>query len=58
MTASKNSEVWVVVRVDSLTEVGGVPADVITAIENRGRAVRAGGNDFASAIRLVEREIY
>ena len=61
MTASKNSEVWVVVRVDSLAEVGGVPADVIAAIENQRRAVRtvrASGNDFASAMRLVEQEIY
>ena len=58
MTASKNSEVWVVVRVDSLAEAGWVPADVIAAIENQRRAVRASGYDFASAIRLVEQEIY
>ncbi len=61
MTASKNSEVWVVMRVDSLAEVGAVPADVIAAIGNQRRAshpVRAGGNDFASAMRLVEQEIY
>ncbi len=58
MTASKNSEVWLVVRVDSLAEVGGVRADVIAAIENQRRAVRASGNDFASAMRLVEQEIY
>ncbi len=58
MTASKNSEVWLVVRVDSLAEGGGVPADVITAIENQRRNVRASGNDFASAMRLVEQEIY
>ncbi len=58
MTASKNSEVWLVVRVDSLAEVGGVPADVIAAIENQRRAVRASGNDFAAAMRQVELEIY
>ena len=58
MTASKNSEVWLVVRVDSLAEVGGVPADVIAAIENQRRTVRASGNDFAAAMRQVELEIY
>ena len=58
MTASKNSEVWVVMRVDSLAEVGAVPADVIAEIDNRRRSVRAGSNDFAAAMRLVEQEIY
>ena len=58
MTASKNSEVWVVMRVDSLAEVGGVPAHVIAEIDNQRRSVRAGSNDFASAMRLVEQEIY
>ncbi len=61
MTASKNSEVWVVMRVDSLAEFDGGPADVIAAIGNQRRAARpvhAGGNDFASAMRLVEQEIY
>ncbi len=58
MTASKNSEVWVVMRVDSLAEVGAVPADVIAQIDNKRRSVRAGSNDFAAAMRLVEQEIY
>ena len=61
MTASKNSEIWVAVRVDTLAKVDGVPADIIAAIENQRRAVRpvrAGDNDFASAMRRVEQEIY
>ena len=45
-------------RVDSLAEVGAVPADVIAQIDNKRRSVRAGSNDFASAMRLVEQEIY
>ena len=58
MTASKNSEVWVVMRVDSSAEVGGVPVDVIAEIDDKRRSVRAASNDFASAMRLVEQEIY
>ncbi len=58
MTLSKNSEVWVVMRVDSLAEAGAIPADVIAAIDSNRRTVHAGSNDFASAIRRVEQEIY
>ncbi len=58
MTASKNSEVWVVMRLDSLAEIGGVPAEVIATIDKQRHTDRASSNDFASAIRLVEQEIY
>lgn len=58
MTAPKNSEVWVVMHLDTLVEAGGIPADVIAKIDSNRRTVHAGCNDFASAIRQVEREIY
>ncbi len=61
MTASKNSEVWLVMRIDSLAETGGVPADVLAAIKNQRPTAPlawARENDFASAMRQVEQEAY
>lgn len=58
MTASKNSEVWVVMRVDSLAEVGNIPTNAIAKIEHKRRPERAGSNDFAAAMRQVEDDIY